>query len=230
MRQKHMAGSWLRALSPIKSMFILSFVGVVGFLATQALYVDKETSQAANFVVGTLDMAVTGPGSQAVDSLQVDSIGSLAALAGKKTWEIQNAGTLPGVFSMSLANLQNLENGCNEPEALEDSTCEDPGSGQGELGSRIITSVFVRANGENREAFSSDLSDKNVTSYSLLWKREVGQLILQPKESVQITLDWAAVEDQLSNVVQGDSLMFDIVFNLQQVPSDGASANDPDSP
>lgn len=213
--------SFLKSLASVKSLFIFSFVGVVGFLATQALYVDKETSQAANFVVGTLDMAVSGPGSQAVENLSVMGVGSKNVISGKKTWSIKNVGSLPGAFSLGVKNMQNLENGCNEPEAQEDVTCDNPGVGQGELGEHVRTTVFLKAGADERKIFSSDLSTAHAELYRSYWQQNAGTVIVAPGESVLATLEWAAQEDQLTNVVQGDSLQFDMVFDLKQLPSDG---------
>ena len=221
MRHARTSRSWVRPLSSLKSLFIFSFVGVVGLLATQALYIDRETSQAANFVVGTLDMAVSGPGSQAVENLSVLGVGGKNVISGKKTWSIKNVGTLPGVFSMGLKNMQNLENGCNEPEAQEDPTCDNPGSGQGELGERILTSVWLKQGSEERKIFSSDLSTVHAEAYRNYWQENAGILIVPPGETIQLTLDWNAQEDQLTNIVQGDSLRFDVVFDLKQLPSSG---------
>jgi hypothetical protein len=208
----------LQKISILKSLFLLALVGVVGFMATQALFIDRETSQDSSFVVGTLDMTVTGPGSQQAESIQVTGLGSQNIVSGGKTWTIHNIGSLPGTFSFALENLQNIENGCNEPEALEDTTCASPGEGQGELGAQIATTIRLQPDGEAaRVVFSSDLSTAQVAQYAILWQQNAGEVIIPAGKTIQITMEWSTENNQLSNVVQSDKVLFDILFNLNQV-------------
>lgn len=207
----------LQKLNVLKSLFLLSLVGVVGFMATQALFIDREDSQESSFIVGTLDMNVTGSGSQQAESLQVTDLGAEHIISGGKSWTINNVGTLPGRFSLELQNLQNLENDCNEPEALEDTSCDSPGQGQGELGEFITTTISLKENNQERLIFTSNLSDSAATQYQTLWKNNAGEVTIPPGKSLIITLEWSTQNNPLSNIAQSDSVIFDLVFNLRQV-------------
>ncbi len=215
----------LRKLNVLKSLFLLSLVGVIGFMATQALFIDRETSQDSSFVVGTLDMNVTGPGSQQAESLQVTSLGAQNIVSGGKSWTINNVGTLPGRFYLELTNIKNLDNGCNEPEALEDSSCGTPGEGQGELGAQIATTIKITEDNTERTIFTSNLSDAAVSQYQTFWRNNAGEVIIPPGKSLVITLDWSTENSSFTNAIQSDSVTFDVLFNLRQVVPN--SANNP---
>ena len=208
----------LQRISILKSLFLLSLVGVVGFMATQALFIDRETSEESSFVVGTLDMTISGAGSQQAESIQVTGLGSQNIVSGGKTWTVHNIGSLPGKFSFALENLQNIENGCNEPEALEDTTCASPGEGQGELGAKIATTIKLQQDGEEeRVIFTSDLSNAQAAQYETLWQQNAGEVVIPAGETIQLTMEWSTENSQLSNAVQSDKVLFDILFNLNQI-------------
>jgi len=208
----------LKKLGLLKSLFLLSLVGVIGFMATQALFIDRETSEESSFVVGTLDMTVAGPGSQQAESIQVTGLGSQNIVSGGKTWTFNNVGSLPGRFSFELENMQNLENDCNEPEALEDTSCGNPGANQGELGQVIATTIKLKeANQPERVVFTSTLSDANTAQYQALWQSNAGEIVIPPGKNIQITMEWSTENSDLTNAVQSDSVLFDILFNLNQV-------------
>lgn len=208
----------LEKVGLLKSLFLLSLVGVIGFMATQALFIDRETSEESTFVVGTLDLTVTGPGNQQAESIQVNGLGSQNIVSGGKTWTVNNIGSLPGKLSFELTNLQNLENDCNEPEALVDSSCGNPGSGLGELGSLIETTISLQENNQDpRVVFSSNLSNDQAQQYQTFWKNNAGEVVIPPGKSVEITMEWSTENSQLTNAVQSDSVVFDVVFNLNQI-------------
>ena len=205
----------------IKSVFVISCVGVVGFLATQALYTDRETSQTANFVVGTLDMSVSGENNKQTESLSVSGVGAEQNVSGAKTWIIHNTGTLPGSFSLDIKNVRNFENGCNEPESLEDSTCENPGDGQGELGKKITIALAMKQGSEEKTVYTSTLGLDQAEQYQTLWEQGAGKVVVPAGKELTIRLNWSAAEQVLGNDVQGDSATFDLIFNLKQVSSQG---------
>ncbi len=208
----------LKNLGILKSLFLLSLVGVIGFMATQALFIDRETSQESSFVVGTLDMTVGGPGSEQAESIQVNGVGAQNLVSGGKSWTINNVGSLPGKFSFELQNIKNIENGCNEPESLEDTSCGTPGDGQGELGAVILTTIKVtEPNQAERTIFSSNLSTENADEYQTFWKNNAGTVTIPAGKSLILTMEWSTQNSQFGNEVQSDSVLFDLVFNLNQV-------------
>lgn len=197
----------------LASVVLISAVVAGGYAASQALFQDTETATDSSFTVGTLDLNVEGENGQAFDSFDVTNIGADGTVSGGKTWTINNTGSLPGVLSFSLADLINAENGCNEPEALVDTTCANPGAGEGELGNAISTSVLL--NGEN--VVSSNLSTANQGVYASQWDAQEQQVTIPAGQSVEVTMNWATAPEDYGNEIQSDSLSFDVAFTLEQV-------------
>jgi len=202
----------------IQSIFIIAFtLAIVGFTLTQSLFRDSERSDTSTFVVGTLDMEVLGPGGKAAETIEVLNIGSGSSTNGGKTWIIKNVGSLEGELTMGVENLANNENGCNEPEALVDSSCENPGAGQGELGAVLATQVFINDDNHPDAIISSDLSQEATNQYSLQWNANAGTVTIPPGGSLEVSLQWSTEAQSFENEIQSDSVIFDVIFDLQQV-------------
>ncbi len=205
------------SLIAVKSVFIFSVIAVVGFMTTQALFIDRETSGENQFVVGTLDMTVSGESSTQADTLTVQGIGAQHITNGGKRWNIKNVGTLPGELHFAVTNIHNLENGCNEPEALVDTTCADPGDNQGELGQHITTTVSLKDGGSSTTLFSHILSTQGSETFAQLWQEKAGKVIIPPGETKTVELSWSVAESHFENEVQSDSVTFATTFQLRQV-------------
>lgn len=202
----------------IKSIFIIALtLSIFGFALTQSLFRDTETSNTGMFLVGTLDMEVGSANGSSAESLVVTNFGKTDVIKGSKTWHINNIGSLPGELEFALENSIDRENGCNEPESLVDTTCDNPGDGQGELGAVIATTVSVTQHNTTKQIISSNLSPLSLQSYADQWVANAGKIIIPPGESVTVTLSWNAENSQFANEVQSDQVSFDIVFQLSQV-------------
>lgn len=200
----------------VKSVLIIAVIALIGFMTTQALFVDRETSQENQFVVGTLDMTVEGENSTQAETISVTGIGSQNITRGGKKWRIQNVGSLPGELSFEIANIENNDNGCSEPEALVDTSCDSPGINQGELGQHIITTVLTRG-GSEIFSFSGTLATGSETEYKSTWKNTMGKIIVPPGQSTTIELQWSTEQSTFENEVQSDSVSFETIFQLRQV-------------
>ncbi len=203
----------------VKSVFIIAVIALIGFMTTQALFVDRETSQENQFVVGTLDMTVEGENSTQAETISVTGIGSQNITSGGKEWQIQNVGSLPGELLFEVAQIENNDNGCNEPEALVDTSCDSPGVNQGELGQHIVTTVSAR-NGSETPSFSGTLSTGSEANYKTTWKNTMGKIIVPPGQSRTIKLQWSTQQSTFENEVQSDSVTFETIFQLRQVLPD----------
>ncbi|MDA1079719.1 MAG: hypothetical protein O2840_03485 [bacterium] len=202
----------------IQSIFVISFtLAIAGYTLTQSLFRDSETSDTGQFVVGTLDMDLTAENGTAAESITVTNFGEPGSLTGGKTWKITNVGTLPGELSMSVVNLVNNENGCNEPEALVDGTCENPGTGQGELGAVITAKVFLDDGVHPDPVVISTLAPGTEGNFALQWLTNAGVVALPAGDSVEIELTWSSDVNSFQNEIQSDSVIFDAVFDLEQV-------------
>ncbi|MBU0974880.1 hypothetical protein KKD03_04225 [Patescibacteria group bacterium] len=198
------------------SLILIFIVSLVSIAATQALYRDVEKSNKGTFVVGTLDLSVEAGQGEVSDHFEVENIGSSDMLSGSKTWIIKNVGTLPGNLSMRIERLSNWEYGCNEPEGLEDTSCDDPGQNQGELGVYLQSDTYL-INDQNEQLIVST-NFFQADAFGQLWDQNTGgNVIIPPKESRSIRMDWSMNYEDFINEIQGDSVEFDIVFELEQV-------------
>lgn len=200
-----------------KSIAIIVAVAVVGLASTQALFRDVEKSQQGVFVVGTLDMNVEDESGQVAESIVVSNVGEQSTLSGGKTWTVKNAGSLPGRLTFQLTNIRNYENGCNEPEEIEDSTCGNPGELEGELGAAINTAVSYRQGQTEQTAVNANLATDAVNEYLSQWQANAGNVVVPPGGQVEVSFSWSADEFSFGNEVQSDSVMFDVVFELEQI-------------
>jgi len=199
----------------LASSLIIAVVGTAGYFGSQALFTDTETSTTANFTVGTLDLDVDGNNGQAFDNFQVSNIGADGTVEGGRTWTINNTGSLPGRLTFSLASLENYDNGCNEPEELVDTTCANPGPGEGELGGYLNSVVKL-----NEESIvNTTLANANIDEFQTQWLANTipGQRVIPAGGSVTVTMDWNIDHDAYGNEIQSDSLDFDVVFTLEQM-------------
>lgn len=203
----------------LKSLFVIAVtVSVSGFALTQSLFRDTETSENSTFVVGTLDLSVDGKNGSQAENITVTNLGSAGAQSGGKTWVIKNVGTLPGKLLLSLDNLVNYENGCNDPEQAVDQSCDNPGANQGELGGVIRANVSYKQQGITTPVISSSLSTPNATQFAQQWGQLAGNVIIPPGGTIDVSFAWSIAEGSYENEIQSDSTTFDILFDLKQVP------------
>lgn len=198
-------------------LLLMIGVGIGAYRLTQALFTDTETSTENNFTTGTLDMSVDGNNGTAFDSIVVDNIGADGTVNGTRTWTINNSGSLPGVLSFAVTDLANLENGCNEPEAKVDQTCDDPGINQGELGDAITTNVVLNDGTTSSTVVNTDLATANMSQYASQWDTNAANTVIPAGGSVTITMNWANDPQSYGNEIQSDSLNYQVQFDLEQV-------------
>ncbi len=209
---------WFEHFARWRSFIVVLVVASLGIAATQALFRDVEKSQQGTFVVGTLDLTLANQdGSQVAQNITMTKIGSQKQLNGEKTWKIHNQGSLDGDLAFKLANVHNFENGCNEPEALVDSTCDNPGDGEGELGSELSFQVIVGQGDQARTLVQSDLSPDHVDQFAQQWDQADPPIKVKAGQTLEVTVKWKNKPNSLGNEVQSDSLQFDIIYELQQI-------------
>lgn len=184
-----------------------------------ALFSDTETGTDSSFTVGTLDMDIDGNNGDpaAFDNFAVTNIGADGTVSGGKTWTINNTGSIDGELTFSLASLTNTENGCNEPEALVDVTCDTPGDGQGELGDAVSVVVQLDQGSGAETVVTSDFATANQGAYATQWDTNAGVVTIPAGGSVDVTMNWSTDPASYGNEIQSDSLTFDVNFNLEQV-------------
>lgn len=136
----------------IISLAIIAAAGAIAIGATTAFFNDTETSSGNTFTAGTID-------------LQIDSQATYNGVSvPEATWALKDLNpTSDKFFNFSdikpgdegentislhifdnnaygcfyVSPLANNDNGCNEPESAVDTTCGDPGPGEGELAQNV---------------------------------------------------------------------------------------------
>lgn len=199
-----------------KTRILLSFIViavVIGgtFLATRAYF--RATGTAANNKIeaGTLDMQVGGAQGSAIEPFVVDNIGQEGDVTGSKTWTVNNIGTLPGRLYFRIQDVVNADNGCPQPETLVDTTCGDPGAGEGELGGVLDFKVYL----DDQLIVTTDLASANQDVIKATWNG-LPEVIIPAGQSKTIKVEYAAGENDYGNEVQSDSVSFNSRFDLVQ--------------
>ena len=205
-------GEYMRPRLILSVLLIMIVGAVTGGLVTRAFFTDTETSTGSEFAVGTLDLNVGGENGTNVLPFQIDNIGAEGNISGEQTWTVNNSGSLPGRLYFKLLSVANHENGCNEPEAIVDTTCDNPGTGQGELGGVITANVYL----DNVLQVTSDLTTANEAVIGTDWNA-LTPVIIPAGGSVDVKIDWATAENAYGNEIQSDSVTFDIQFDLEQI-------------
>ncbi|MDA1079722.1 MAG: SipW-dependent-type signal peptide-containing protein [bacterium] len=203
-----------------KVLLAILGVGAVaggGTLATRALFSDVEQSGSNVFTAGTLNMTVGGADGTAFESFNFTNLGVDGQVSGGKTWTIVNTGSVPGNLTISMNNLVNNDNGCNEPEAIVDTTCANPGPGEGELGAATTTTILLDRGVGDVQVVSSNLATASQALYASQWVTSAGVVTIPAGESVDVTMTWATNPNTYGNEIQSDGLTFQLQYDLVQV-------------
>jgi len=191
------------------SLVIIALVGGLGYAATQAFFTARETATGSTFTVGTLDLSVNDD-KDVIEPFIVAGIGASGNISGGKEWTVKNIGTLPGRLFFSLADLTNLENGCNKPEKQFEPECE--ADNFGELGSVITANVSVNGT----PYVSSTLETANEGVFGSTW-RDQPHVVIPAGGSATVRMEWNTPQTDYDNSIQSDSLTFTTHFDLEQL-------------
>lgn len=193
------------------SFLAILAVSMATFAVTSAYFSSRAITSGSKFTVGTLDLEVGGVGGSNVEPFVIDNIGDNGVSSGSKTWTVSNKGTLTGRLFFKLANVKNFENGCNTPEFEVDSTCNNPGEAQGELGNLITVKVYLN----DVMVAESKLNELSKDAIASAWNN-MQPVIIQSGKNVSVKLEWTLSPDNYGNEIQSDSLAFDVNFDLTQ--------------
>lgn len=191
-----------------------------GIAATSALFTDTETNSANTFTAGTLNLTVGGEDGSAFESFNLDNLGVDGQVKGGKTWTIVNTGTVPGELTLKMNDLVNNDNGCNEPEAIVDTTCGNPGPNEGELGTNMAATILLDPDAtgpaDASTVVSTTLATDNQGEFATQWAN-AGVVTIPAGGQATVTMNWATDPENYTNVIQSDSLAFGLQFDLVQV-------------
>lgn len=199
----------------ILSLFLIFLALSAVAVVTGAYLLDTGTSEGNTLASGTLDLNVDG-GDTNVVKFNVSNIkpGSQP----KGTYTLKNVGTLNGYLDLENISVEGTENSCNDPETKAgDTTCGNPGSGEGELEDVVNLRLFVDkgcdgwiSTGDN--VFYNGLAGSVASSYDLNEQINAGSTTC-----IVALFDWWSTPDD--NKAQGDAMDIDMTFELAQTTS-----------
>ena len=217
-----------------KILLGMMMIGLVAALAGAGMYAyfnDTETVGENVITAGTLDLEVSG------DPVTITVSDIAPGWEGGYRWTLKNVGSISGKVSVEFSAITNLDNVQTEPELIAEaqpwhvirSTLGDPDNG--ELGEYLSTTggyyypgwnEFITArntgppNSYGIQGLNSLGGNTYDTGVTLGAGEEMGfGLVLVLREDLR-AWDGFAQHDIDDNVIQGDSVEFDIIFHLAQ--------------
>lgn len=190
-------------LSVLALVVTIAMVAGISF----AYFSDTETSNGNTFTAGTLDLKING------DDVNVVAFNVTNMSPGnqpKRSYVLENAGSLSGKLNITSIAVGNFENGIIEPEA----SAGDVTDPLGELGDVVNIRLVVDYGGDGW------ISTGDVTLYNGKVSAMPGSIIFNEAMSAGGTvnilalLDWWSTPDD--NKAQGDSMTIDLTFELTQ--------------
>ena len=207
------------------SLALIALVSSVTVGATRAYFSDTETSSGNTFSAGTLDLQVDGKDDPNVVHVTMSNMkpGDSASYS----WTLSNTGSLSGKPWVEITNVKNYDNGCNDPEqASPDSSCGNPGLGEGELGGNLMMKLnapgsvgYVYPHGASCTDGGSKCSLDYWSGLGRIDETVDGQVwdTIAPTSTLAgpMVLEFT-VPSTAGNIIQSDSVEFDVVFHLEQ--------------
>lgn len=129
----------------------------------------------------------------------------------------------PSWVCASVRNLANADNACNEPEGLEDTTCGDPGIGEGELQDNLNVTIWRDIDCDNQwdEEDNEEVLVENqpINGNNGVWPLFAPGIAdstpLPGDTKTCIGLAWG-ISNEVGNIIQTDSVTGDISFYAEQ--------------
>ena len=190
------------------SLFTIAIVGALIGGGVTALFFDTEEVGQNVFTAGTLDLEVGGgnPVSFTLGNMQPGD-------SQQYSLRLTNTGSIPGELSVEFGSMTNNDNGLTEPESDVDST---GGDGEGELGQYLEIVIVastqpVPPGGTKTVLFWAPLNGVGGTTVDV--PEQWG--LLEAGELVELKITFR-LPDNTGNIVQSDSVAFDIILHLEQ--------------
>jgi hypothetical protein len=188
-------------------VFLAFGIMASGLTATGAWFSTTTTTKINTISSSTLLLTINGQD----EISQTFSITNLKPNARELAGQVvlKNEGSIPGHLWVEIVNIRNQENSCLSPEAkMGDKSCA-AGPDQGELGN------FVKVTFQAVPATTASYGGQNVINAS--GGQPIDLVNLDPAQSFTIGAyaHWTASDND--NLAQGDSLVYDVVFHLDQI-------------
>jgi predicted ribosomally synthesized peptide with SipW-like signal peptide len=202
--------------SILMSLLVIGAVAAVIGGATLAVFNDTETSTGNTFAGGTLDLEYDINGGEWMngdDGVAITVDNMKPSDKGEVTMSFHNAGSLDGDLTVTLNNVVDLDNGQNEPELA----AGDDSSSVGELSSQLGIVVWIDDGDNLLEEGETALYDGKLDAIPG-GELEVDMGVLEPSVPKYLAIAWHLQDEEgdLNNLVQSDSVSFDLTFDLVQ--------------
>ncbi len=216
----------------LASLLVVGVLSVSLVGATKALFSDTEASEDNRFVAGQIDLKVDYDGyyNKEVDG-EPDIHWEMTDLNEDQKFfdfdDIKPGDYGEGTISLHLTSnpawvraviddVHNDENGCTEPEASDsgDTTCDDPGYGQGELAQNLHFRIWEDDGDNVLEEGETVVLEGTAADILAGASWDMGQV--QPDQTIYYGVEWW-VPAEVGNIIQTDSLTADITFEAEQV-------------
>ena len=206
------------------SLLTVGLVATVATGATRAYFSDTETSFDNTFSAGTLDLKVDDQDDPNIVHVTLSNMkpGDTA----NYQWVLSNAGSLAGKPWVEITNVKNYDNDCNEPELdVPDATCGIPGLGEGELGQFLMMQLNAPGSVGYMYPHGSCVNDGRQctldywSSLGRLDETVDGQVwdTIAPLSGLAPMVLEFEIPTGIDNIIQSDSVEFDVVFHLDQI-------------
>jgi len=204
------------------SIAIILIAGIFASAGTMAQFNDTETVGVHDIQAGTLDLTLEG--SDVVVHVTIKDI--YPGWSKTWLWELKNTGSLAGNLTVEITNVVNKENGRNDPEREAGDVYGDGG----ELGQFLRVKKFDMRSGPGTSPWClTDIYDHTFIpegghtldecggrTFSSYWPHDIGHCTLESGETQYCFLHLELPSD-VGNIVQSDSVEFDIIFHLDQL-------------
>ncbi len=203
---------------------VMGIAIVLAGAGTMAYFSDTETSSGNNFTAGQLDLMIDFDGYYNMYPLDGEpNAGSWMykdLVEGDKFFDFDDIkpgdwgeGTIsihvydnPALLWITADNIMDNENGMNEPENEVDDTPEE-----GELSQNILFTIWVDCDGSN----TLDEGEVVLCEGEPLATAEVGPVYIENCTDYYLGVMWEVPWDT-GNIIQSDSVTFDITFYAEQ--------------
>jgi predicted ribosomally synthesized peptide with SipW-like signal peptide len=168
---------------------------------TYAWFVDVEVSAGQVITAATLDLELNTSASTPDIDVETGAPGD----SGSVTFELANTGSLPGELSIAFVPDSENENGCEEPERLDEGgSC----GADADLDANLDVTVSDGPGGHS--------SSGKLTELIAAGDLDFGVLGTGPAGSTAVTVDWT-IPSSVDNRIQGDSVAFHLEATLDQI-------------
>lgn len=194
-----------------KSLIVIVAVAALAVGATGAYFSDTETSNGNTFTAGTLDLNVDGVNTNVV-KFTASNLKPGSQPTGSYT--LANVGSINGFLDIENIVITDTENGCEDPETPGDTTCGNPGVGEGELSSVLGLTIYWDNDGDGYYSVG-DVYVYNGMANAIAGNYDTNKPVnAGANTKLKVVLNWWSTPSD--NLAQNDTMQLDMTFELAQ--------------